>query len=360
MKKLFYILPEFHENTSTHFRYNVELLEEIALQSNVWLFIEKGVMPRVKNIQNIYVGKFKFLPLRLIERLLVFSAARAIGYNNFYSHYAYLSALIAALICRISFGKMFFWHCEMRGEYESKDCNLCDIPAKVSIDWPFRAVIKLCNTLVTCSPLMKNYYHETFAVPLQKIKVISNWVDIKKLSNSTFTSTNTILFLHWLSPRKGSRILPEIFESVKKRMPDVKFIVAGEGPDFKFLQNEFKKRKLNVEMLGATPNTEISKLFKRACLLLNPSREEEFGRVIIEAMAAGLPVVSTKTFGAQAILTKKQFEYTFDYESPGDGAEKCLEILASKKLQASLRAEGLKRVKFFDKERVVEKFRTLF
>lgn len=358
MKKLFYILPEYYKNTSTHFRYNVELLEEVANVMNVFLFIEKGEKFK-SNIQKIYVAKFSFLPLRVLERLFVFSLARIFGYRNFYSHYAYLSAMIAGFICKISFGKLYFWHCEMRKEYEEA-CSFCNLPAKLTKDWPFRAVLKLCTKLVTCSEQMKKYYAKEFEVPTKKIMVMPNWVNTENLKIRDKKRGKTVMFLHWLSPRKGSRILPEIFSAIAENMKDVKFIVAGEGPDFEFLSDEFKKRGLKVEMPGAVANKDILSYFKKADLFINPSREEEFGRVIIEAMAAGLPIVSTKTLGADAILTSQQKKFTFNYENPKDGAEKCVEILNSAKTYETLKIEGFERVKSFDKKLIVRSFISLF
>lgn len=360
MKKLFYILPEYEKNTSTHFGYNVELLEEVAQEMRVFLFIEKGEKPENSRIQKIYVGKFNFVLFRALERFFVFGLARLTGYGDFYSHYAYLSASIAAVICRLSLGRLWFWHCEMRGEYEAKSCNLCDFGDKVNKDWPFKFVLKFCHRLVTCSEEMKKYYYNEFGVPQSKIKVLPNWVETEKFKVINRKHGNTVLFLHWLSPRKGSRILPEIFEAVAKRVVNAKFIVAGEGPDYSFLKDEFKRRKLHVEMAGEVANKDISNYFKRADVFLNPSREEEFGRVIIEAMAAGLPIVATKTLGAKVILSKKQSAYGFDYENPTRGADLIVKILGSQKLREELRKEGFSRVQVFDKKRIVEGFKKLF
>lgn len=350
MKKLFYILPEYTKNISSHFRYNVELLEEAAKSMRILLFIEKGEKPIVKNIQNVYLAKFRFLPLRVIERFFVFFFARLIGYRNFYSHYGYLSALIAAM-----FGRLYFWHCEMRGEYECQDC----VSSNVLVDKPFRKILKKCYRLVTCTDLMKEYYGFKFDVNKNKILVMPNWVDINKKMPEA-KKENAVLFLHWLSPRKGSRVLPDIFEKISKEAPGIKFIVVGEGPDFEWLKSEFKSKNLKVEMPGAVPNKDILKLFARVKVFINPSREEEFGRVLIEAMAAKVPLVASDTLGTKAIFSPKQKEYCFRYGDSEKAAKLCLDILGSKKTQQELVKEGEKVVKNYSKEKTVEKFISLF
>lgn len=358
MKKLFYILPEFEENTSNHFRYNVELLNEVSKHMKIFLFIEKGEKPSSK-IYKIYLAKFNFLPFKILERSLIFSIARICGYNNFYTHYGYLSAIIAGIICRITSGKSFYWHCEMRDKYEKKDCLLCNLPQKIKTDLAFKMVLKISHTLVTCTDLMRNYYHDKFEVHMKKIKVFSNWIDMERFEK-TQQQKNIILFLHWLSPRKGTRILPEIFLSIKEKTSDAEFLIAGEGPDKDWLKDKFKEKSIDVIFLGAVPNHKIPDLMKMAKIFINPSREEEFGRVIIEAMAAGLPVLSTKTLGARSILTKKQFEFTFDYEKPTHAGVLCEKLLKSESLYKEMQDEGLERVKSFNKEKAVEAFISLF
>ncbi|MBU0981557.1 glycosyltransferase family 4 protein [Patescibacteria group bacterium] len=363
--KLFYILPEYSSEISGHFRYNVELLEELSKEMKVYLFIEKGEKPHVKNIQHVRVGRFQFLPLRVLERILVFKWARLRGYRRFYSHYGYLSAILAGLICKLSFGKMYFWHCEMRGNYESSGCTLCHLPAKVSKDWPFRLVLKLCTDLVTCTEKMREYYISVFCVKRQKIHVVYNWVDTQKLVEEASRRKGknpTILFVHWLSPRKGTRILPMIFQLVKQKMPSARLLVAGEGPDMEWLEGEWERNGLtsSVTMLGAVPNRKINELYGRSHVLLHPSREEEFGRVLIEAMACGLPIVASSTYGAESILNEKQKKFVFDYEKPEEGAEMCVKLLKSEEKQKELSKIGLSHVKKFDKEVIVRRFLDLF
>jgi len=366
MKKLFYILPEYSAEMSTHFRYNVELLEELAKEMEVTLFIERGEKPKVSNIQNVQVQKYQFLPLRLLERFWVFFKARISGYRHFYSHYSYFSALIAGVICRFTFGRMYFWHCEMRKEYEESGCFLCNLPAKLSRDWPYRAILKLAYRLVTCTPRMKQYYKEEFNVPSENIEVISNWINVEELARQAARAKKykkpTILFVHWLSPRKGTQILPDLFEEVRSKMPEVQLVVVGEGPDFRWLNRQWRKRGLekHVKMIGAVPNKDIPKWFGKAHILLHPSREEEFGRVQIEAMACSMPIVATTTFGSKSVLSAKQKRWLFNYEKPKKGADLCVKLLQSDSKRAKLAEEGLRHVKNFDKSKIVQRFLELF
>ena len=110
----------------------------------------------------------------------------------------------------------------------------------------------------------------------------------------------------------------------------------------------------------ADAKMRIIRQLQKGDVFVNPSREEEFGRVMIEAIAARLPIVATKTLGAKAILSKKQSAFTFDYENPREGGNLISKILSSTKLRKELKEEGLSRVQVFDKDRIVEGFKKLF
>ncbi|MEM2618950.1 MAG: glycosyltransferase family 4 protein, partial [Candidatus Hadarchaeales archaeon] len=83
----------------------------------------------------------------------------------------------------------------------------------------------------------------------------------------------------------------EIFKQVKKRVPDVRLIIVGDGPDRKRLMKLAKDE--DIEFKGFVPEGEKIKILQRAKILLSCSEFEGFGIAPIEALACGAyPVVS--------------------------------------------------------------------
>lgn len=92
------------------------------------------------------------------------------------------------------------------------------------------------------------------------------------------------------------------FHEVVKESPKARLIILGEGEDRKKLEKMIKKLGLeqNVSLPGAVTN--IFPYLQSASLFVLPSQSEAFGNVIVEALACGIPVVSTDCGGPREIL----------------------------------------------------------
>lgn len=110
---------------------------------------------------------------------------------------------------------------------------------------------------------------------------------------------NAFTFLHVgrLAPEKGVEVLLEAFGRVEARLgaDRVKCIVAGAGPSLDALR---AKAPRNVTFLGNLDRTrELPSLYASADAFLFASTTETLGLVVLEAMAAGLPVIATAAGG---------------------------------------------------------------
>lgn len=107
-----------------------------------------------------------------------------------------------------------------------------------------------------------------------------------------------ILFLSRLDPKKGLELLLEAFEKVQRESPNIHLVIAGDGND------DYKKelRTLASHLAIARKITWTGQIdgdvklgaFAAAALFVLPSRSENFGIALLEAMAAGLACISTE------------------------------------------------------------------
>lgn len=128
---------------------------------------------------------------------------------------------------------------------------------------------------------------------------------IKEYREKNFESsekTKIILSVAELHERKGLeyliKALPEILEEEK----NCKLVIAGEGPERNRLENIAKQENVDKYVIFLGFKKDIPHLMKASDIFVLPSRKEAFGLVLLEAMAARLPIVATNVGGIPEII----------------------------------------------------------
>ncbi len=91
-------------------------------------------------------------------------------------------------------------------------------------------------------------------------------------------------------------------ERVSKRWPDVKLLLAGEGPEQSAIAGEIRRRNLESQVRFLGSRSDVPRLLHSADIFLLTSVSEGIPLTVIEAMAAGLPVVATRVGGVPEIV----------------------------------------------------------
>lgn len=360
--KLVYIIPQLSQSTYGHYYHLYELLEVASSHFDITLLVEHGnFKPNTSNVSQIKVQRFEQFPLSVLERLWIVSKLRLMGWKSFYIHQSQVSSISISLLCKLFGGKTYFWYCTCEDIYEKENRRK---------NYLFRLNLKLINYLVTANEGMKEYYHQVYKVPLSKIFVMSGAIDTKRyeqrnkqneekiIKQLNLQNRNVVLFVHSLSPRKGSRYLPSIIGETVKRDSTFSFLIIGDGPDRQWLESEIVKNKLikYVHMLGSVPNTQITDYFHISTVFIMPSQIEEQGRVQFEAMAAGLPMVVFESIGPQYILSPLQKQYMV---AQGDTVRFAKNVLKAISHSKQLREEGYKMVPNYSFTMAVSKLEQL-
>jgi glycosyltransferase involved in cell wall biosynthesis len=100
---------------------------------------------------------------------------------------------------------------------------------------------------------------------------------------------------------KGADILIEAFLRLAGDFPDIKLKLLGYYPDRTELQ-ALTRGSGQIEILQARPHPEALKIIKGATVVVLPSRCEGLGRVLIEAMAAAVPVIGSDVGGIPMLI----------------------------------------------------------
>jgi glycosyltransferase involved in cell wall biosynthesis len=138
-----------------------------------------------------------------------------------------------------------------------------------------------------------------------KINVYTYWVnqdifkpldkkDCKKILG--WEGRFVVLFVGRFLKIKGMELLMNVS---KKMDGEILFAFIGDGPERKLVESQASSSK-NIAYVGSVPNNELNKYYNASDVFCIPSLYEEgFGRVILEALTCGVPVVGTKLGGIQ-------------------------------------------------------------
>ncbi len=109
----------------------------------------------------------------------------------------------------------------------------------------------------------------------------------------------TLLYHGRVDLRKGVMELVDAFSQLVDARPDLRLVVSGIGPDVAAVGERVEMLGLGdrVELLGYASYDQAPRVYHRGGLFISPTYSEGFSNTILEAMASGLPIVSTRTVG---------------------------------------------------------------
>ena len=201
-----------------------------------------------------------------------------------------------------------------------------------------------------------------------KYVVIRGGVDLSKYSLvdqkiKEFADGKTnILFVGRLDKRKGIIYLLKAFKKLNNHS-DVRLLIVGDGPDKTKAKRFVRKNGLNnVEFLGRVGNDLLPQYYRTADIFCSPATHgESFGFVLIEAMAAGLPIVAYANEGYREVLGKKPFKDFLVKSKDVEGlAANLLKLIHNKNLRKKFGKKSLEEVQQYCWENVGKQILTIY
>jgi len=132
----------------------------------------------------------------------------------------------------------------------------------------------------------------------EKIDLYCHWIDLKQFRpldkdklRRKFVIENkfSVIFVGRMIPQKGARMLA----NVAAKMPQINFLFVGLGPDYEALR-KLSLNNTNIKLFGNVPYNKLQLYYNLADIFCIPSLYNEgWGRVIMEALACGLPVIAS-------------------------------------------------------------------
>lgn len=163
-----------------------------------------------------------------------------------------------------------------------------------------------------------------------------------------------------MAPRKGQSDLLQATAASIRRVPSLKVWIAGEGPLEEELRGEQRALGLeeSVKFLGF--RTDVLELLRAADFFCLPSHSEGLGTSILEAMAAGLPVVATRTGGVPEIVAELRTGILVPPSDPAALSDAMVHLASRADLRASMGALGRERAELFSADRTAQLTREVY
>ncbi len=185
-----------------------------------------------------------------------------------------------------------------------------------------------------------------------EFRIVPNGVDVARFADAEPADLGPgrkLLFVGRLDERKGFPVAIEAFERLAADRADLHLVVVGDGPQRDAVDRLPTMLRARVTMLGAVPNEELPPIHAACDLYLGPSTGgESFGIVLVEAMAAGLPIVASDTPGYDEVVTDDRMGLLVPPRDPAALAAAAARVLDDADLAGRLRAAGPARARDFD------------
>jgi UDP-glucose:(heptosyl)LPS alpha-1,3-glucosyltransferase len=200
-----------------------------------------------------------------------------------------------------------------------------------------------CKNIIAISEMVKRDILKHYRLPEDRVKVVYNGVKLDRFNPSNKKSFRgeirqqlrisdkevMILFVGSGFERKGLEYLIKSVQYMKQE--NWRLVLVGKGKWGKYLSFSSKENLRKITHLE--PIDKIEKLYAAADFFILPSIYEPFGNANLEALASGLPIITTRFCGAAEIITHKKEGIILEEPSDSNSIAKAIDYLMDPKIR---------------------------
>ncbi|QXP58637.1 N-acetyl-alpha-D-glucosaminyl L-malate synthase BshA [Olleya sp. HaHaR_3_96] len=201
-----------------------------------------------------------------------------------------------------------------------------------------------------------------------EINVVTNFIDITKFSHGftdcqrgMMASEDEKIITHISNMREVKRIpdVINIFNEIQKEVPS-KLMMVGEGPEREPAERLCEKLGITDKVVFFGNSNEIDRILCFSDLFLLPSKTESFGLSALEAMASGVPVISSNTGGIPEVNKEGFSGFLSDVGDVESMSKNAIHILKNEAVLKQFKINAKEQAKTFDIHRIVPQYEAIY
>jgi phosphatidylinositol alpha-mannosyltransferase len=198
----------------------------------------------------------------------------------------------------------------------------------------------------------------------REVHIVPNGSDVDVFASAlpaALPAGRKLLFVGRLEPRKGFPVAVRAFERIAREYPDVRLVVVGDGADRGAVDELDAATRMRVHMAGRVSAQALPTFHRASDIFLAPATgSESFGIVLVEAMAAGLPVVASDIPGYREV-TRHNREGLLVPPGDSDALARALRrLLDDPALARSLGSNGAARAYLYDWRAIIDRLTEMY
>jgi glycosyltransferase involved in cell wall biosynthesis len=235
-------------------------------------------------------------------------------------------------------------------------------------------VVKKSDKIITVSHFEKNRIAEFFDIEednrLEAVyngvsthfKPISDEAELKRVKEKYHLPDNFFFFLGNTDPKKNTKgVLKAFSDFLKQTKSDYKLVMLDyDMNELKKLLDEIGDKQLmnQIVLTGYVVNTDLPAIYSLSTIFLYPSLRESFGIPMLEAMACGVPVITSNTSSMPEV--SGDAAHIVNPYNPEEITEGIIKILSEKEYSENLCKKGIERSKLFSWKNMAEQILVLY
>lgn len=215
-----------------------------------------------------------------------------------------------------------------------------------------KSVCKKVDLVIAVSDATKKFLINKKIVKKNKVAIIYGAIEpIKAISTVNTPVIGTIGRLTWI---KGVDQIIRALPKIKQSIPNIRCVIAGDGPDRLKLRNLAKHFKVADSVVWLTEVKHREKFYQSLKVYIQPSLSESFGMAPLEAQSAGVPVIVSNAGALPEVVQHGKTGLVFKKNDIKGLADCVSTLLANQELMEKLRVLGKKEVEKFSEKRLAD------